>query len=55
MLKHACVYHTYAHEQEAHEDSADGVEVDLELAEGWVDDKIEKWDEDDQGDGIEVL
>jgi hypothetical protein len=55
ILQHARIHHAYANQHEPSENAADGVEVDLHFSEPGVHDEVEKGDEDDERDGVEVL
>lgn len=55
VLDNGCVGHGQGSDPEAESDTVDGREVDLELAHQRVDEAVQDGDEDDDGDGIEVL
>lgn len=55
VLDNGGVGHGQGSDPEAKSDTVDGREVDLELAHQRVDEAVQNGDEDDDGDGIEVL
>ena len=55
LLKDGGVQHGESGDEETGVDTLDGREVDSELPETGVDEVVEDWDEDDDGDGVQVL
>ena len=55
MLDDGGVGHGERADPEAEGDAADWFERDTPFAQERVDDAVDKWDEDDDGDGVEVL
>lgn len=55
MLDDGSVHHGEGRDDETKGDTGDGAEGNVEAAENGVDNHLQEWDEDDDGDGIEVL
>ena len=55
LLKNGGIQHGESGDEETGVDSLDGGEVDSKLPETGVDEVVEDWDEDDDGDGVQVL
>ena len=55
MLDDGSVGHGEGGEEETHGDAGDGFEFDADAAEAWVDEAVADGDEDDDGEGIDVL
>jgi len=55
LLKNGGIQHGKGGDEETGVDTLDGGKVDPELPETGVDEVVENWDEDDDGDGVQVL
>ena len=55
LLENGCVQHRKSGDEETGVDALDGGEVDSHLPKAGVDDSVKDGDEDDDGDGVQVL
>lgn len=55
VLENSCISHSKTGKQETNVNTLDWVEINVVLAEGWVDEVVENGNEDDDRDWVQVL